>query len=130
MDKLIQEKFIYAIDDRVVEAGKILDMADLTEEESENPDTYDSVYEERFHCGVCTVRTVMETVWPSVDEYLDYLEGLIRGYETLCSSLHSDLKGILTSVDNGARATVLSVLAGLNTPPEPIERPAEPASGL
>jgi hypothetical protein len=30
--------------------------------------------EERFHCGSCIVRTVMEEVWPAVEKYIDHLK--------------------------------------------------------
>ena len=129
VDKSIQEKFIYAIDDKIKEAGDIMDLADLTDDEADNPDVYDTVYEERFHCGKCVVRTVMETVWPSVDEYMDYLEGTVRGSETLTRDAHTALKkvfasitinGGLQSMSNEDRELVISTLALLNTVPEPI----------
>jgi hypothetical protein len=120
VDKSIQEKYILAIDDKIRDAGKIMGMEDLSDEESEDDGVYDTVYEERFHCGVCTVRTVMEVVWPSVDDYMNYLEGLIRGYENMSSSAYSKLKPLLTSIPVDQQETFLSVLADLNTEPEVI----------
>lgn len=123
MDKSIQEKFVLAIDERIKEAGRIMDLGDLTDEEADNQEIQDTVYEERFHCGVCVVRTVMETVWPSIEEYLDYLEGTIRGYEQMTKASHAALKPLVTTVGNVTRDTIIAVLADLNTPPEPIALP-------
>lgn len=67
--------FSTRIDLAVIEAGKKMDCLDvspdMTDEECEN------LYEERFHCGTCVTRAVMETVWPSIEEYIQWLEGLI-----------------------------------------------------
>lgn len=123
MDKSIQEKFVLAIDERIKEAGRIMDLGDLTDEEADNQEIQDTVYEERFHCGVCIVRTVMETVWPSIEEYIDYLEGTIRGYEQMTKASHTALKPLITTVGNVTRDTIIAVLADLNTPPEPIALP-------
>lgn len=123
MDKSIQEKFVLAIDERIKEAGRIMDLGDLTDEEADNQEIQDTVYEERFHCGVCIVRTVMETVWPSIEEYIDYLEGTIRGYERMTKASHTALKPLITTVGNVTRDTIIAVLADLNTPPEPIALP-------
>lgn len=46
----------------------------LTDVEDEDNDTIDAVYEERFHCEVCIVRSVLEQVWPVVNAYLRALE--------------------------------------------------------
>lgn len=129
VDKSIQETFIYAIDAKIVEAGEIMDLADLTDDEVDNADVHDTVYEERYHCGKCVVRTVMETVWPSVDEYLDFLEGTIRGYEQSTADAHASLKrvftslatsGVLSSMTIDERDALVDIMATLNMPPLPI----------
>ena len=38
---------------------------------------YDDFYEQFFHCGICTTREVMNIVWPSVENYISYLEDLV-----------------------------------------------------
>ena len=38
---------------------------------------YEDFYEQFFHCGICTTREVMNIVWPSVENYISYLEDLV-----------------------------------------------------
>lgn len=123
MNKSIQEAYIRAIDERIIEAGKVMDLDDLTEEESENAEVYDTVYEARFHCGVCIVNTVMETIWSSVDEYLDYLEGLVRAHEAIAAKSHAFMKDVFTSIPTDKQEALLHILADLNTEPEPLADP-------
>lgn len=63
-----ENSMLQDIDRSIEDAGRILDMDDATEE------NYEELYENRYHCGTCTVRVVMETVWPSVDAYISFLK--------------------------------------------------------
>ena len=56
------------IDLAVIAAARVLDLEDVIEEDVEE------VYDEIYHCGTCTVRSVMELVYPSIEAYMDYLE--------------------------------------------------------
>lgn len=67
--------FLSRIDDAVVQAAEKMDFADLDPDASD--EQHEEAYEERFHCGTCVVRTVMETVWPPVDDYIQWLEHLV-----------------------------------------------------
>lgn len=66
-------KFLTAVDEAIKRAGAIMDLEDLDEDEI-GPDEYDSIYEDRFHCGKCIVRTVMETIWDDLSALMDYYE--------------------------------------------------------
>jgi hypothetical protein len=61
------------LDDAIIEAAKFMDLADV----NEDSDDYDTVWEDRYHCGTCVVRSVMEVVWPSIDELITSLENEI-----------------------------------------------------
>lgn len=67
---MTEEDYIAAIDHAIVKAGQLMDMADAPDDEGE----YESMFEDRFHCGTCVTRTVMETVWPSIQSYIDWLK--------------------------------------------------------
>jgi hypothetical protein len=60
------------IDKCFLEAAKVLDMADLPD--GIDDEELEFISEARFHCGTCTVRTVMEVVWPAIEEYIDWLK--------------------------------------------------------
>jgi hypothetical protein len=66
-----QDEYLKKIDAAIIEAGKIMDLDDL---DPDKEDEYESEWENRYHCGVCVVRTVMEAIWPSVEEYVEALE--------------------------------------------------------
>ena len=61
-----------AIDAAIREAENLMEMVDVDDADEEERER---VYEERFHCGTCIVRTVLEQVWPAVDEYIEHLKG-------------------------------------------------------
>lgn len=65
-----ESDYIASIDSAVQRAAAILDLVDVQEEDDED---IDLAYEERFHCGTCIVRTVMDEVWPSIEAYIDFL---------------------------------------------------------
>lgn len=65
-----RDQYLEKIDAAFIQAGKIMDLDDLDPESEE----YESEWENRYHCGVCVVRTVMESVWPAVEEYITALE--------------------------------------------------------
>jgi hypothetical protein len=35
-------------------------------------DEQDSIYEERFHCGTCIVRSVLDTIWVDMERLMDF----------------------------------------------------------
>lgn len=61
-----------AVDDAIVRAGQLMDLEDLPEEMDE--DERNAMWEDRFHCGKCVVRTVMETIWDDLSALMDYYE--------------------------------------------------------
>jgi hypothetical protein len=65
-------KYMVAVDEAIKHAAKVMELADLDEDMDE--DEKDSVYEDRFHCGTCMVRTVMETIWPDLNNLMDFYE--------------------------------------------------------
>lgn len=65
-------KYLQAVDEAIKKAGDIMDLADL--DEDMDPSEADSIYEDRFHCGKCIVRTVMETIWPDLNALMEYYE--------------------------------------------------------
>lgn len=67
-----RDEFIDAIDESIRKAGEVMALEDVNDADEEQHDT---IYDERHHCGVCQVRTVMETVWPSMKAYINWLEG-------------------------------------------------------
>lgn len=71
--------FLNAIDKAIIDAASLLEGADLPWEAED--DEFYSTFEERHHCGTCMVRVVMETVWPAIDDYIEWLKspGLTEG---------------------------------------------------
>lgn len=67
-----ERALLKAVDEAIIRAGEIMELADLDEDFPE--DGIDSVYEERFHCGKCIVRTVMETIWDDLSALMDYYD--------------------------------------------------------
>ena len=65
-------QYLRAVDEAIKKAGEIMDLADLAEDI--DPEEADSIYEDRFHCGKCIVRTVMETIWDDLSALMDYYE--------------------------------------------------------
>jgi hypothetical protein len=63
-------EFLEAIDKAIISAAELLDMQDCDDDDDE----YDLLLESRHHCGTCETRTVMETVWPSIENYINYLK--------------------------------------------------------
>lgn len=65
-------KYLQAVDEAIKRAGEIMDLEDIDQEA--DPEMAESIYEERFHCGKCIVRTVMETIWDDLSALMDYYE--------------------------------------------------------
>jgi hypothetical protein len=63
--------YLEKIDEAIVLAAAFCELADIDHEDDE---AVANAYEDRFHCGVCTTRMVMETVWPAVEEYITHLQ--------------------------------------------------------
>lgn len=66
--------YLNEIDRRIMRAANLMDCADVADADEE---AAMDIYEERHHCGTCMVRTVLEEVWPAVDEYVDWLKSQI-----------------------------------------------------
>ena len=118
MDKSVQKNMLLAIDAKIVEAAKVMELADIDEEYPDDQELLDSVYEERFHCGTCIVTNVMETVYPAIGEYFDYLEAIVEKYEKgidntiaillsqLMPSVNEELKAKIVDLANSLSATL------------------------
>ena len=68
-----QEKLLIDIDNSIIKAASMVDS--LGYDESEDPFNeydYDDHYEMIYHCGTCTVRYVLEQIWPSIEAYIDF----------------------------------------------------------
>jgi hypothetical protein len=72
---MTEEEYFRNIDIAIQHAAFLMEMKDF-EHLDEDTDESLSAAEERFHCGSCIVRTVMEEVWPAVEKYIDYLKDL------------------------------------------------------
>lgn len=119
MDKAIQKRFFEAIDRSIVDAARVMELGDIPEPEDDaGQDLHDSAYEERFHCGTCIVGTVMETVWNSIDEYMQYLEGLVDNHEKARLDAYNKVNAVIRSVDKGSIQPLIEALAILNSPPD------------
>ena len=70
-----EQDLLVKIDLAIQHAAALMDMRDYDHLEEDTDESLDAM-EGRFHCGTCIVRTVMEAVWPSVEEYVDYLKQL------------------------------------------------------
>jgi hypothetical protein len=75
--KRVEEEFdelyyLKLIDESVIKAGQILELQDFDDDDWS--DDRDARYEDIYHCGTCTVRVVLETVWPSIEAYIDYMK--------------------------------------------------------
>jgi hypothetical protein len=68
--------FLLLIDMAIERAGSIMDLDDLEYDETSEKSMleYESEWENRFHCGKCVVRTVMEEIYPAIDEYILFLK--------------------------------------------------------
>ena len=71
----------------VANAAKMLD-GEFIPEGTE--DAYLDCWENIHHCGTCITREVLNTVWPSVEKYIDCLEFII--HELDASDVLSALK--------------------------------------
>lgn len=67
-----QQEFVTAFRDACGRAAELLALEDV---DSEDEEEYDTISNERNHCEVCQVRTVMEAVWPGLKAYINWLEG-------------------------------------------------------
>lgn len=66
-----QEKtLLQALDEAIKVAGKKMDLDDIADDAPD--DEQDSIYEERFHCGTCIVRSVLDTIWVDMERLMDF----------------------------------------------------------
>jgi len=75
IDEIKEAELLAAIDTSVRLAERKLALVDYDPEVDE--DAYYDAQEAIFHCEVCTVREVMEVIWPSVEKYIDWLRAQI-----------------------------------------------------
>ena len=68
-----EQEFLEKIDESFDKAARVLELADLPDQLGEAD--LEQFYEDRHHCGPCMVRTVMDVVWPTVEEYVNWLKG-------------------------------------------------------
>lgn len=66
-----ETELIDLVDQAISRAAYLLDMADIPD--GSDDDFYMLVHEERYHCGVCTVNTVMGAVWPALYAYIQHV---------------------------------------------------------
>jgi hypothetical protein len=66
-----ENQLLLEIDAAIERAGNMMNMSDFA---GTSEDDYQDAYEARYHCGVCTVREVMEAIWPAVDTYINFLK--------------------------------------------------------
>lgn len=75
-----ETQLLDVIDEKIERAAVLLECNDVDlSDEQEAELEMERLYEMRHHCGTCTVRTVMEEVWPAVQEYIDWLRGQVPG---------------------------------------------------
>ena len=60
------------IDKAVKRAADVISLVGVPSEE-EDPEEWNAEFERVSHCGTCTVRAVLEVVWPSIDRYIESL---------------------------------------------------------
>lgn len=75
---MTEDDFLVKIDASIRKAERLLGMEDAPEDD---PEAFDELYEQLFHCEVCTVREVLEVIWPSVQDYIDWLRAQIPGLD-------------------------------------------------
>lgn len=68
------EYFLTKIDSAIQKAAVVMDLGDVYDGGDIDDEVHEEVYEARHHCGTCQVRTVMETVWPAVEDYIEHLK--------------------------------------------------------
>jgi hypothetical protein len=75
-DEVLERDYLLKIDEAVRAAERKIALADCPDEETD-PEGYWDAYEAIFHCETCTVREIMEVIWPSVETYIEWLRGQI-----------------------------------------------------
>ena len=70
-----EESLLVEIDLAIQKAASVLNMDDFIhlDVDLDEHGPYWDALEERHHCGTCTVRTVMEIVWPSIEKLIDFM---------------------------------------------------------
>lgn len=76
MDAEVEDRHRAAIEQSIRDAERKLAMADIPDEETD-PEAFWAEYEQIFHCEVCTVREVLDVIWPAVDSYIDWLRAQV-----------------------------------------------------
>ncbi len=71
---MTRDEFVAEFYDALDDAYDWLDINDI--EDDDDNARYDA-YEDRFHCSVCTVRGILEIVWPVAERYIQSLEAAV-----------------------------------------------------
>lgn len=64
--------YLNAVDEAIKRAAVVMELGDIDEDDSS--EDFDSIYEDRFHCGTCIVRTVLDEIWPDLNNLMDFYE--------------------------------------------------------
>lgn len=65
--------YLQRIEDAIRAAERHLGFDDV---DPEDDDALNDMTDLIYHCNICTVREVMNIVWPPVQEYIDYLQSV------------------------------------------------------
>lgn len=77
---MTENEYLESINKAIISAEQKMDLLDVVDDHGEVDDAHlETIYESRFHCGTCIVRTVLEEIWPSVQDYIDHLRRHARG---------------------------------------------------
>lgn len=71
-------KFEERVDSALRHAEVVIALADV---DGNDEEAMLDLYDERFHCEKCIVRTIMEIVWNPIEEYVTSLEQAL-GYDS------------------------------------------------
>lgn len=78
---MTEDDYLLAIDRSIRAAERMLAMEDVPDEDVD-PDAFWDEHEARFHCEVCTVREVLNVIWPEVEKYVDWLKAQIPAVQS------------------------------------------------
>lgn len=87
-------KFEERVDAALRQAEVVMAIADI---DGNDEEAIFDLYEERFHCEKCIVRTIMEIVWDPIEQYVTSLEQAL-GYDA--SYPHSPVEKQNTVVES------------------------------
>jgi hypothetical protein len=71
MTTMTEAEYIEAINVAILQANDYMELNDVNEELEH--DAHEFAYEERYHCGTCVVRNVLDQIWPAINDYIMFL---------------------------------------------------------